>query len=179
MLVPKNQSQEGTNVPESPRKAAGSTPVLRTGNPRLKGVSRSSRKYRRGTAVAEFAVVAPVFILLVFGMIEFGRAVMVQQVLVNASREGARQAVLDGTSVAEVDSRIQLYLDSANINGADITYSVNGTTVGDPTAAAGFGDAVTVTISVPFDNVSYLPVPQYIGGTNLTASSVMRRETSQ
>jgi Flp pilus assembly protein TadG len=158
---------------------ASSTVRLTMGRLSVKGVSQSSRKYRQGTAVAEFAVVAPVFILLVFGMIEFGRAVMVQQVLVNASREGARQAVLDGTTVSEVDSRIQFYLNSANINGADTTYSVNGTTVSDPTAAAGFGDAVTVTISVPFDNVSYLPVPQYIGGTNLTASSVMRRETSQ
>ncbi len=38
----------------------------------------------------EFAVVAPVFLLLVFGMIEYGRMVMVQQVITNASREGAR-----------------------------------------------------------------------------------------
>ena len=34
------------------------------------------------------------FFLMVFGMIEFGRAIMVQQVLTNASREGARVAVL-------------------------------------------------------------------------------------
>ena len=66
------------------------------------------KEKRRGAAVVEFALVVPVFILLVFGMIEFGRAIMVQQVLVNASREGARQAVLDGTTVADIESQINI-----------------------------------------------------------------------
>jgi Flp pilus assembly protein TadG len=59
-------------------------------------------KTRSGVAAVEFALVVPIFLLLVFGIIEFGRALMVQQVLVNASREGARQAVLDGATSAEV-----------------------------------------------------------------------------
>jgi Flp pilus assembly protein TadG len=105
-------------------------------------------------------------------MIEFGRAVMVQQVLVNASREGARQAVLDGSTLAEVQDRIDVYLSASSIEGATISV--------DPAPqAAGFGEPVTVTITVPFNDVSWLPVPQYIGGTTLRATSVMRRETSQ
>ena len=139
---------------------------------------RASRKNRRGATVVEFAVVAPVFIMLVFGLIEFGRAVMVQQVLVSASREGARQAVLDGSTVADVASRIDGYLSAGVINGAAVEYEVNGTVVGDP-AVAQFGDSITVRISVPFDNVYWLPVPRYIVGTTLTASSIMRREPSQ
>ena len=47
------------------------------------------RSRRRGAAATEFAIVAPVFFLMVIGFIEFGRALMVQQVLVNASRVGA------------------------------------------------------------------------------------------
>ena len=144
---------------------------------KVKRVCGSFRKNRRGAAVVEFALVVPVFILLVFGMVEFGRAVMVQQVLVNASREGARQAVLDGSTVEEVESRIDGYLSASTIDGASIEYEVNGAIVGNP-GVAQFGDAVTVRISVPFDNVSFLPVPRYIGGTTLTASSIMRRETS-
>ena len=144
---------------------------------KVKRICGSFRKNRRGAAVVEFALVVPVFILLVFGMVEFGRAVMVQQVLVNASREGARLAVLDGSTVAEVESRIDGYLAASTIDGATIEYEVNGVIVGNPDVAQ-FGDAVTVRISVPFDSVSWLPVPQYIGGTTLTASSIMRRETS-
>ena len=60
----------------------------------------SNRKTRRAAAVVEFAVVAPVLFLLVFGMIEFGRMVMVQQVLTNASREGARVGILDGSTTS-------------------------------------------------------------------------------
>ena len=138
------------------------------------------KKNRRlGAAVVEFAMVAPIFILLVFGMIEFGRAVMVQQVLVNASREGARQAVLDGSTEQEIQDRVGLYLNSTNIQNETIVYTVNGTQVSDPTTSAGFGDAVGVEIRVNFNDVSWMPVPHYIGGTVLRATSVMRRETSQ
>ena len=47
-------------------------------------------KRRLGAAATEFAIVAPVFFLMIIGFIEFGRALMVQQVLINASREGQR-----------------------------------------------------------------------------------------
>ncbi len=52
----------------------------------------------------EFAIVAPIFFMMIMGMLELGRAVMVQQVITNASREGARVAVLDGAqAVGTVD----------------------------------------------------------------------------
>ena len=85
---------------------------------------------------------------------------------------------MDGSTVADVQSRIDTYLSASSINGAAVEYEVNGMVVGNPSVAQ-FGDALTVRISVPFDNVSWLPVPQYIGGTTLTASAVMRRELSQ
>ncbi len=122
----------------------------------------------------EFALIAPVFFLMILGMIEFGRAVMVQQVITNASREGARVAVLDGSSNSEVMSSVDTYLEIARISGAEITI--------DPTepSSAGYGDPVTVTVAIPFSQVSWLPTPMLIGGgTELTASTVMRRETVQ
>lgn len=134
---------------------------------------RSFRKKRRGAAAVEFAVVAPIFLLLVFGMIEYGRMVMVQQVLVNASREGARRAVLDGSAQQDVVDVVQQYLTSASINGATVTV------VPTNPADAAFGDPVTVTVSVGFDQVSWLPAPMYLGGRTLTATSVMRRESVQ
>jgi len=130
------------------------------------------RKKRRGAAAVEFALVAPLFFLLVFGMIEFGRMVMVQQVLTNASREGARTAVLDGTTLTDVQQIVGVYLAASGINGATLT------TVPANPATADFGDPVTVTISIPFSAVSWLPTPMYLGAKTLSASSVMRRETS-
>src|SRR5688572_9227995 len=88
-------------------------------------MSRSFRK-QRGAAAVEFAVVAPVFILLIFGMIEYGRMVMVQQMLTNASREGARRAVLEGASESDVQQVVKDYLTPANIpvTNQDITILV-------------------------------------------------------
>jgi Flp pilus assembly protein TadG len=140
---------------------------------KLEKICRLCRKKRRGAAAVEFAIVAPVFFLLVFGMVEFGRMVMVQQVITNASREGARLAVLDGTNTAAVQSAVNTYLTSAAVPGATVTVVPN------PPTSAGYGDPVTVTVSVPFDQVSWLPSPMFLGGKTLTASTVMRRETVQ
>lgn len=143
-------------------------------------MTRRLKTKRLCAAVAEFAVVAPIFMLLVFGMMEFGRAIMVQQVLVNASREGARQAVLDGATTTDVQDQVNLYLDPSGIDGESIAYFVNGSQVSNPTGNnSAFGDAIGVEVSVNFSNVSWMPVPKYIGGAVLRARSTMRRETSQ
>lgn len=139
----------------------------------LEKVCRLCRKNRRGAAVVEFAVVAPVFFLLVFGMIEYGRMVMVQQVLTNASREGARVGVLDSSTTSDVTMVVNRYLESGGVRGADITVTPN------PPNSAGYGAPVTVAVSVGFDQVSWLPSPMFLGGRTLSATSVMRRETLQ
>jgi Flp pilus assembly protein TadG len=132
-----------------------------------------NRKARRAAAVVEFAVVAPVLFLLVFGMIEFGRMVMVQQVLTNASREGARVGILDGATTSDVTTKVNGYLTAANISGATVTVTP------DPPTNAGAGESVTVDVKVNFNNVTWLPVPWFLGGKQLQATTVMRRETVQ
>ena len=131
---------------------------------------RCVRKTRRGAAAVEFAVVLPVFVILVFGMIEYGRMVMVQQVITNASREGARCAVLDGATTSSVQSAVTTYLSNAQVSGGS-------TAVTPEPATAASGDPVTVTVSIPFSAVSWLPSPMYLGGKTLSASTSMRRES--
>ena len=126
-------------------------------------------------AAVEFAVVAPVFFLLIFGMIEYGRMVMVQQVITNASREGARLAVLDGANFEEINSQVNDYLNSASINAVNAMVTVEP----DPPSSAGFGEPITVSVSIAFSKVSWLPSPMYLGGKTLTATTVMRRESTQ
>ena len=121
--------------------------------------------------MVEFAVVAPVFFLLVFGMIEFGRVVMVQQLLTNASREGARLGVLTDSTDTQVKSRVVSYLSGANITIA--TSNVNVAYASDSSS----GESVTVTVSVPFNQVSWLPTPIFLNGKTLSAASGMRRES--
>jgi Flp pilus assembly protein TadG len=140
---------------------------------KLEKLFRSCRRKRRGASVVEFAIVSPVFFLLVFGMIEYGRMVMVQQVLTNAAREGARIGVMDGATQTSVTSAVNNYLTAAQISGATTTVSPN------PPSSAAYGASVTVTVSVGFNQVSWLPSPMFLGGRTLTATSVMRRETNQ
>ncbi len=148
-------------------------PNLRRANAFGKPLGSKPRTDRRGAAVVEFAVVAPIFLLLVLGMIEFGRVLMVQQMLINASREGARVAVLDGATTGDVESTVDDYLDGSSISAANVTVTP------DPPSNAGFGDPVTVRVTLPFDQVSWLPSPMYLSGYMITAESVMRRETVQ
>jgi Flp pilus assembly protein TadG len=132
---------------------------------------RSRSSNRRGAAVVEFAIVSPLLFLLVFGMIEYGRMVMVQQVITNASREGARLAVLDGATSTSVKTQVESYLTNSSVDGATVTLTPE-----EPSTAA-YGAAVTVAVSIPFTSVSWLPTPMFLGGKTLFASTVMRRET--
>ena len=68
----------------------------------LEKVYRMNRKRRLGTAVVEFASLRSSF-SCDFGMIEFGRMVMVQQIITNASREGARYAAGLSGSITTAD----------------------------------------------------------------------------
>ena len=147
---------------------------VRSGNSfKLQKACGICRKKRRGAAAVEFALIAPLFMLMVLGMIEVGRAIMVQQILTNASREGARRAVLDGATNTEVTTFVNTYLNNASLPTATVTFPQ-----GNP-QDAGFGAPVEVQVSMPFGQVSWVPGPMYLGGQNLTASTVMRRETVQ
>jgi hypothetical protein len=54
----------------------------------------SHRQNERGTTVAEFAVVALLFFTVIFGIIEFGRLLYIHNALTDATRRGARFAVI-------------------------------------------------------------------------------------
>jgi Flp pilus assembly protein TadG len=111
--------------------------------------------------------------MLVFGMIEYGRMIMVQQVLTNASREGARRAVLDGATTEDVQTVVEDYLENGSVEGATIAVSPS------PPSSAVAGDAVTVSVSIPFEDVSWLPGAFYLGETTLNADTVMSRESPE
>jgi Flp pilus assembly protein TadG len=59
---------------------------------------RGARRRGRGQALVEFSIAAPIFFLVLFGIIDIGRYVYYVQVLNNAAREGARFAIVNGTN---------------------------------------------------------------------------------
>jgi Flp pilus assembly protein TadG len=129
------------------------------------------RRRRRGAATVEMAVVAPLLILLVLGIIEFGRGMMVQQILTNGARHGARQAALAGATTTKVKAAIQDYLEACGIQPNRATITMTGVT-------GQMGDAVTVRIRVAYKDFSWLGVDQiqFLRNTALEGAVVMRKE---
>src|SRR5688500_2780822 len=126
---------------------------------------------RRGAAVVEFAVVAPVLILFLLGIIECGRMVMVQQSLTTAVREGARTASMEGNSASDAIDAVTSLLLATGIKGTDVTVTPI------DTWNVGHGRPITVSVSVPFTKVSWLPNPFFFQNTTLRSAATMCRET--
>jgi Flp pilus assembly protein TadG len=111
------------------------------------------------------AVVTPLLLTMLFGIIEFGYAFTVRQSLVTAAREGARIAALPGSSNADIQARINEYLNPLSLNA---TTTLTRATVDNPTER--------VSVTVPYSQVSLLG--GYFGSTNfnLGATCSMRKE---
>jgi Flp pilus assembly protein TadG len=122
--------------------------------------------------VVELAFTAPLLFLITFGMIDIGRAVMVQNLITNAARDGARAAALDGATAAEIEASVVSFLNASSVPGATATISPN------PLTSAGWGDPVSCTVEIPFDSVSWLPASRYFSGATFEATVVMRREAT-
>lgn len=55
----------------------------------------------RGQGLVEFALVIPVFLVMMFGVLDFGRVIWARNSLENAAREGARYAIVHGGSPSQ------------------------------------------------------------------------------
>ena len=132
---------------------------------------------RRGTAAVEMAVVLPVLLATTMGIVEFGRAMMVSNLLTTAAREGAREGALPYQTNAEV---LPAAVNRLKANGVAVTNSNVKVYVNDvekDASTAISGDSVKVTATVTFQNVTWLPTTWFISKTTqLQGQAVMRRE---
>lgn len=105
-------------------------------------MTRLSRQRDRGAAAVEFALVLPMLLLVVFGLIDFGRMLNAQITLTEAAREGARAEALG--------SEVQPRIDAASA-GLGPTKTVTWTSTPGHNCAAGDDDAqVTTTYTFHF-----------------------------
>lgn len=120
--------------------------------------SKQSTRTRRGVAAVEFAVVAPVVFLAFFGLVEMGRMVMVKQAVVNAAREGCREAILATTiNVADVDAVVRARLQNVVPNASDVNKLRVTCTPAVLSQATASGTEVTVEVECNFSDVSWTP----------------------
>ncbi len=141
-----------------------------------------STQRRRGAAVVEAALVLPIFFVVVMGIIEFGRAFMVSQLLQNAARECCRKAVTGAYTTATVTSQMKSELQTAGLDPTKLTVSVivtvepgNPAVSNNEVANATTKDLVAVTVTVPFSNVA-LVTGKYLQSKTLKGLCTMRHE---
>ena len=130
----------------------------------------------RGAAAVEMAIVLPLLLLVIGGLVDFGRAFYLNAVITNASREGARMVAMN-YSTATANTRVDAAATSAMLGG--LTKTVTYTTC--PNAAG----AATATVSIPtgaannqFHWLVLNVIPSFFGGSvpipNLSATGSMR-----
>lgn len=138
---------------------------------KLEKVCGMCRKNRRGAVIVEFVVAAPVVLTLVCGWLDYERLAEAQRCVEAAAGAGAEVAVREGATAARVAAAVDARLSQAKLRGPVVTIDP------DLSYSSDCGALVTVTVSVPFSQVSWLPSPMFLSGKTLTASTVMRRET--
>jgi hypothetical protein len=78
-------------------------------------LGRRPRQRERGAELIEFALVLPLLLLLVLGIVDFGFLFQRLEVVTNAAREGARIAVLPGYLTPDVKARVNQYMQEGGV----------------------------------------------------------------
>ncbi len=127
----------------------------------------SKREDRRGAVLVEFAIIAPVFFLIIMALFEFSWLNVVRHTADNAAYEASRAAMVPGATAAEAITEANRILSVIGVRGATVT--VNPAVLDDSAAQ------VTVSVSIPISQNSLI-IPTFTGGMNLQSQSTLRTE---
>lgn len=136
------------------------------------------RSDRSGQAAVEFALIAPILLLLVFGLIDFARAWSAHHVIADAAREGARMVVVNDAAVgvAEAEEAVRLRLSTAGLkSGTDATRIWFTPADGETDR----GEPLTIDIEYDFDFWVLAPLMEWVSGeeqVQLASRIIMRTE---
>lgn len=134
----------------------------------MKKSIRRKLKREDGQSMVEFALILPIFLLILCGIIDFGWLFYNQLSLNNACREGARYAVVHTEENADTQAIIN-HIENLSTNvfandGVDITVAYSAPS--DPTA----GD---ITVSMEADISFFTPVLSTVLGKEKTITSTV------
>src|ERR671922_78922 len=130
-------------------------------------------KREEGAAAIEFALLLPLLMLILFGIIEFGLVLYNQEVITNASREGARYGIVIGSprpTTGQIQGVVNTYLTNAGLKTGNATVSVAG-------AQGASGSDLTVAVAYPYNFLVLSNLVPGIGSNlALSATTVMKLE---
>ena len=116
----------------------------------------TDRRHERGIALVEFAIGATIFLTVMFAVIEFSRLLWMHNALMDATRRGARYAVLNSASaIDDVKEVVVFGTDAPEVDAPSV---VNGLTTANvrvdylPNTTNFNSGLGTVTVSLDVDN---------------------------
>jgi Flp pilus assembly protein TadG len=138
---------------------------------RLFGIDGTRSKRERGQATIEFALVVPIFLVMLFALFEFGRGLVEYTSISNAAREGARAGIVPGKTVTDITSAARnTTVTAGTLPAVTITAFRSGTALADPMTRTS-GDTIQVQVThtfVPIFFIGHGYTPDGIGGLGLS-----------
>jgi Flp pilus assembly protein TadG len=132
------------------------------------------RLNERGAVAAEFAILLPLLLIILFGIMEFGMIMYGREIVTNAAREGARAGIVQGPpkrTGGEIIAIANNYLTGTAVNPADVTFT---------SAGEGLTNPNTLTVTATYSYNFLVPViPALVGIPNplvIPVQVVMRHE---
>jgi len=149
--------------------------------------SMNTIREQQGVAAVEFAIIAPLLFVLVFGIIEFGLLLYDKQIITNASREAARAGIVQGSprpTATEIKNVVTAY-------AQDKLFTFGGPGLHAPTVSTSnpggadhctvFGQDLIISVTYTYDFLVFPNLIKLLHGVfsdtiDLTAVTVMRCE---
>ncbi len=150
-------------------------------------LQRRRENGRRGVAAVECAIMLPVLLLLVLGLIEMGTALRATTIMQSAVREAGRLASMDWRYVVDsgetpngkVEQDIRNFVSASGLPGDDLIVRIvhaEGDSEGsdfDISDENNELELVLIEVELPYSSISLFPT-RYMGGTNIRAGVVSR-----
>ena len=136
---------------------------------RRQNPATSWRRARSGVVTVEFAIVLPVLVALVVGIVECCNLIYVKQSLTVSAYEGARAAIVKGMTQTEIEARCNQVLTDRRINSTSILISPG------PPSAAAYGTYITVRVQSTYGANAIIP-GWFFGSVTLRSSVKMMKE---
>lgn len=127
----------------------------------------------RGAQLIEFALVFPVLLFVLAGILDMGFLFKNYQVVTNAAREGARLAALPGWTPEQVSTRVTDYLAAGGLQGGATTTLDHVTILTDPVSGRTI-TGVRVTVEYPHPYMILGPISRLVSGATVPNGVTLR-----
>lgn len=132
-----------------------------------KASSQLSNHRRRGAVTVEFAMVATVVFMVIFGLIEFARLSILRHAVDNAAYEAARVGIVPGATTAEVNNAAEWMLANSGVSPTQISVT--------PFPLNDDSESITVSVAVDVADNSWIP-PLYTRGKSVVGEATLGTE---